>query len=92
MNKEEGNDEDFEIYDEFANLLLSIRQSTTIDEVFDGLEVENSLPDTYSKIFASNDAESQRKSDTTKNKTADEIVEDIYLVYCHFIEDAQYKP
>ena len=36
--------------------------------------------------------ESQRKSDYNKDKTADEIVEDIYLVYRHFIEDAQYKP
>ena len=91
--KEEGNDEDFEIYDEFANLLVKVFDNQfTIDEVFDGLEVENSLPDTYSKIFASNDAESQRKSDYNKDKTADEIVEDIYLVYRHFIEDAQYKP
>ena len=60
--KEEGNDEDFEIYDEFANLLVKVFDNQfTIDEVFDGLEVENSLPDTYSKIFASNDAGKSKK-------------------------------
>ena len=64
--KEEGNDEDFEIYDEFANLLVKVFDNQfTIDEVFDGLEVENSLPDTYSKIFASNDAGKQKKKATT---------------------------
>lgn len=68
--KEEGNDEDFEIYDEFANLLVKVFDNQfTIDEVFDGLEVENSLPDTYSKIFASNDAgKSKKKATTTKTK------------------------
>lgn len=60
--KEEGNDEDFEIYDEFANLLVKVFDNQfTIDEVFDGLEVENSLPDIYSKIFASNDAGKSKK-------------------------------
>lgn len=68
--KEEGNDEDFEIYDEFANLLVKVFDNQfTIDEVFDGLEVENSLPDTYSKIFASNDAgKPKKKATTTKTK------------------------
>lgn len=68
--KEEGNDEDFEIYDEFANLLVKVFDNQfTIDEVFDGLEVENSLPDTYSKIFASNDAgKPKKKATTTKAK------------------------
>lgn len=68
--KEEGNDEDFEIYDEFANLLVKVFDNQfTIDEVFDGLEVENSLPDTYSKIFASNDAgKPKKKATTTKIK------------------------
>ncbi|MDU1630710.1 MAG: hypothetical protein E6835_09355, partial [Lactococcus lactis] len=38
--KEEGNDEDFEIYDEFANLLVKVFDNQfTIDDVFDGLEV-----------------------------------------------------
>lgn len=68
--KEEGNDEDFEIYDEFANLLVKVFDNQfTIDEVFDGLEVENSLPDTYSKIFASNDTgKPKKKATTTKTK------------------------
>lgn len=68
--KEEGNGEDFEIYDEFANLLVKVFDNQfTIDEVFDGLEVENSLPDTYSKIFASNDAgKPKKKATTTKTK------------------------
>ena len=68
--KEEGNDEDFEIYDEFANLLVKVFDNQfTIDEVFDGLEVENSLPDTYSRIFASNDAgKPKKKATTTKTK------------------------
>lgn len=68
--KEESNDEDFEIYDEFANLLVKVFDNQfTIDEVFDGLEVENSLPDTYSKIFASNDAgKPKKKATTTKTK------------------------
>lgn len=68
--KEEGNDDDFEVYDEFANLLVKVFDNQfTIDEVFDGLEVENSLPDTYSKIFASNDAgKSKKKATTTKTK------------------------
>lgn len=68
--KEEGNDEDFEIYDEFANLLVKVFDNQfTIDEVFDGLEVENSLPDTYSKVFASNDAgKPKKKATTTKAK------------------------
>ncbi|OFR11078.1 hypothetical protein HMPREF2905_02405 [Staphylococcus sp. HMSC078E07] len=68
--KEEGNDEDFEIYDEFANLLVKVFDNQfTIDDVFDGLEVENSLPDTYSKIFASNDAgKPKKKATTTKTK------------------------
>lgn len=36
--------------------------------------------------------ESPRKSDYNKNKTADDVVQDIYEVYRHFIEEAQYKP
>ncbi|WP_368737183.1 phage tail assembly chaperone G, partial [Staphylococcus haemolyticus] len=68
--KEESDDDDFEVYDEFANLLVKVFDNQfTIDEVFDGLEVENSLQDTYSKIFASNDAgKSKKKATTTKTK------------------------
>lgn len=68
--KEEENEDDFEIYDEFANLLVKVFDNQfTIDEVFDGLEIENSLPDTYSKIFASNDAgKPKKKATTTKTK------------------------
>lgn len=68
--KEESDDDDFEVYDEFANLLVKVFDNQfTIDEVFDGLEVENSLPDTYSKIFASNDSgKPKKKATTTKTK------------------------
>lgn len=62
IKEESDDDDDFEIYDEFANLLVKVFDNQfTIDEVFDGLEVENSLPDTYSKIFASNDAGKSKK-------------------------------
>lgn len=68
--KEESDDDDFEVYDEFANLLVKVFDNQfTIDEVFDGLEVENSLPDTYSKIFTSNDSgKPKKKATTTKTK------------------------
>lgn len=62
--------ETFEVYDAFANLLVKVfDEKFTVDQVFDGLEVENSLPETYSKIFASNDAgKSTKKASTTKTK------------------------
>ncbi|MEX2956498.1 hypothetical protein AB4M78_08690 [Staphylococcus pasteuri] len=68
--QEEDSGEDFEMYDEFANLLVRVFDNQfTVDEVFDGLEVENSLADTYSKIFAGNDAgKSKKKATTTKTK------------------------
>lgn len=60
----------FEVYDAFANLLVKVfDEKFTVDEVFDGLEVENSLPETYSKIFANNDTGKQtKKASTTKAK------------------------
>ena len=62
--------ETFEVYDAFASLLVKVfDEKFTVDQVFDGLEVENSLPETYSKIFASNDAgKSTKKANTTKAK------------------------
>ncbi|COQ33886.1 Uncharacterised protein [Streptococcus pneumoniae] len=68
--QEEAGEEDFELYDEFANLLVRVFDNQfTVDEVFEGLEVENSLSDTYSKIFAGNDAgKSKKKATTTKTK------------------------
>lgn len=67
---EENNEGGFEIHDEFANLLVKVFDNQfTIDEVFEGLEVENNIPDTYSKIFASNDAgKPKKKATTTKTK------------------------
>ena len=88
--EKESSLESFEVYDSFASLLVKVfDEKFTVDQVFDGLEVENSLPETYSKIFASNDTGKQTKKAST---TAREVVEDIYEVYRHFIEDAQYKP
>lgn len=68
--QEEAGEEDFELYDEFANLLVRVFDNQfTVDEEFEGLEVENSLSDTYSKIFAGNDAgKSKKKATTTKTK------------------------
>ena len=68
--KEEESEDTFEMYDEFAGLLVKVFDNQfTIDEVFDGLEVENSLADTYSKIFANNDTGKQtKKATTTKAK------------------------
>lgn len=62
--------ESFEVYDAFANLLVKVFDDKfTVDEVFDGLEVENSLPETYSQIFANNDTgKSTKKASTTKTK------------------------
>ncbi|WKU92586.1 hypothetical protein Q3408_12815 [Staphylococcus saprophyticus] len=60
--EKESSLESFEVYDSFASLLVKVfDEKFTVDQVFDGLEVENSLPETYSKIFASNDTGKQTK-------------------------------
>jgi len=61
---------DFEVFDEFAQLLVEVfEEKFTVDEVFKGLEVADSLPDTYSKIFANNNTgKSTKKANTTKEK------------------------
>ena len=68
--EEQSNDESFELYDEFASLLVKVFDNQfTVDEVFDGLEVENNLAETYNKIFSSNDTGKQKKkASTTKTK------------------------
>lgn len=58
-----------EMYDDFAELLVNIfDKQFTIDQVFDGLEVEGSLVETYNKIFS--DGNSTGKPATKKKATA----------------------
>ena len=60
--KEESDDDDFEVYDEFANLLVKVFDNQfTIDEVFDGLEVENTYQILIAKSLLVMTRESQRK-------------------------------
>lgn len=59
---EESNQESFELFDEFAALLVRVFDNQfTVDQVFDGLEVENTLAEEYSKIFAGNDTGKRKK-------------------------------
>lgn len=57
-----------EMYDDFAELLVNVFDNQfTIDDVFDGLEVESSLVETYNKIFS--DGNSTGKPATKKKAT-----------------------
>ncbi|MCD8821187.1 phage tail assembly chaperone G [Staphylococcus gallinarum] len=67
--EEDTETNNFEVFDEFAQLLVTVFDDKfTVDEVFKGLSVENSLPETYSKIFANNDTGKRKKATTTKAK------------------------
>lgn len=61
-----------EMYDDFAELLVNVFDNQfTIDQVFEGLEVEKSLEETYNKIFSDGNASGKpatKKKATTKAK------------------------
>ncbi|ELH4416986.1 hypothetical protein Q9Z20_000099 [Staphylococcus pseudintermedius] len=69
--EDEQYEDDFDMHDAFADLLVKVfDHQFTVDQVFDGLEIENTLADTYAKIFAGNDAgKPKRKATTTKRQT-----------------------
>lgn len=61
---------DVELFDEFANLLLSVFDNQfTYDELLDGLMVEGSIADAYQQIFGQQQAGKQTKKKTTSTKT-----------------------
>lgn len=66
---EQGNI-NIQMYDDFAQLLVNVfDEKFTIDDVFDGLDVERSLPETYHKIFEDNTSgKPKKKAPTTKTK------------------------
>ncbi|MHB7934168.1 MULTISPECIES: phage tail assembly chaperone G [Staphylococcus] len=58
------------IFDDFAQLLVTVfDEKFTVDEVFEGLEMEGGIEDAYMKIFANNDTgKRKKKATTTKTK------------------------
>lgn len=59
-----------QMFDDFAQLLVVVfDHQFTIDEVFSGLEVEQTLEATYSKIFANDTGKQTKKANTKKSQS-----------------------